>query len=168
MLALTGQRREEVARCTWGEIDKDSRIWKLSSERTKNAKPHEVYLSDQAVAVLSRVDESGEFVFSRSGIAPFQDFSLAKRKLDQLSGVTGWRLHDLRRTCVSGMARLGVAPHVADKILNHQNGAISGIAAVYQRHDFLAERKQALKVWGAHVARITAQGINRDDIRRVA
>jgi hypothetical protein len=67
------------------------------------------------------------------------------------SGVTGWRLHDLRRTIVSGMARLGVPPHVADKILNHQAGTISGVAAVYQRHDFLLERKEALDRWGAHV-----------------
>jgi integrase len=168
MLALTGQRREEVARCTWDEIDIAGRTWKLSSERTKNAKPHEIYLSDQAVAVLSRLDESGQFVFSRSGIAPFQDFSLAKRELDQLSGVTAWRVHDLRRTCVSGMARLGIAPHVADKILNHQNGTISGVAAVYQRHDFLAERKQALKLWGAHVARITRTSSIRHGIRSVA
>ena len=71
--------------------------------------------------------------------------------LIELSGVTGWRLHDLRRTCVSGMARLGVAPHVADKILNHQVGAISGVAAVYQRHDFLSERRAALDLWGAHI-----------------
>jgi hypothetical protein len=71
--------------------------------------------------------------------------------LDGLSGVTGWRLHDLRRTCVSGMARLGIAPHVADKILNHQAGTISGIAAVYQRHEFLPERRKALDMWGAHV-----------------
>jgi hypothetical protein len=46
------------------------------------------------------------------------------------------------------MARLGVAPHVADKILNHQAGTISGVAAVYQRHDFLAERRTALDLWG--------------------
>lgn len=169
LLALTGQRREEVARCTWEEIDMASRTWKLPSERTKNAKAHEVYLSDQSMDVLSRVDKTGEFVFSRSGSAAFQDFSVAKRELDQLSSVTGWRLHDLRRTCVSGMARLGIAPHVADKILNHQNGTISGVAAVYQRHDFLAERKQALKLWGAHVARITARAISgRNGIRRVA
>jgi hypothetical protein len=49
------------------------------------------------------------------------------------------------------MARLGVAPHVADKILNHQSGTISGVAAVYQRHEFLNERKQALELWGEHV-----------------
>ena len=54
----------------------------------------------------------------------------------------------MRRTCVSGMARLGIAPHVADKILNHQAGTISGVAAVYQRHDFLAERREALEAWG--------------------
>jgi integrase len=169
LLALTGQRREEVARCTWDEIDIGTRTWRLSSARTKNAKAHEVYLSDQALAVLTHVDKKGEFIFSRSGSATFQDFSLAKRELDQLSSVTGWRLHDLRRTCVSGMARLGIPPHLADKILNHQNGTISGVAAVYQRHDFLAERKQALKLWGTHVARIIARAIsNRNDLRRVA
>ena len=65
--------------------------------------------------------------------------------------MSDWTLHDLRRTVVSGMARLGVAPHVADKILNHQSGTISGVAAVYQRHEFLKERKQALELWGEHV-----------------
>ena len=160
LLALTGQRREEVARCTWDEINTGTRTWKLPSSRTKNAKAHEVYLSDQAIAVLGRADKTGKFVFSRSGTVPFQDFSLAKRELDQLSGVIGWRLHDLRRTCVSGMARLGIAPHVADKILNHQNGTISGVAAVYQRHDFLSERKKALEMWGAHVQRAVAKATN--------
>ena len=91
-----------------------------------------------------------------TGMHPFQAFSAAKRELDTISGITGWRLHDLRRTCVSGMAGLGVAPHVADKILNHQSGTISGVAAVYQRHQFLAERKEALEKWGAHVAQIVA------------
>jgi hypothetical protein len=52
---------------------------------------------------------------------------------------------------VSGMASLGVAPHVADKILNHVGGTISGVAAVYQRHEFLKERRDALDRWGAHV-----------------
>jgi hypothetical protein len=65
--------------------------------------------------------------------------------------VTDWVIHDLRRTAVTGMASLGVPPHVADKVLNHQTGAISGVAAVYQRHEFLVERKQALLAWGKHV-----------------
>jgi integrase len=144
LLALTGQRREEVALLRWEELDLAQRIWTLPKSRTKNAKAHVVHLSEQSMAVLTRADGPGPFVFSLLGTKPFQEFSRAKRLLDQLSGMTGWRLHDLRRTCVSGMARLGAAPHVADKILNHQAGTISGVAAVYQRHDFLSERRAAL------------------------
>jgi integrase len=168
VLALTGQRREEVAQCTWDEIDLKTRTWKLSSDRTKNAKSHEVHLCAPVIAVLSRANGQGKFVFSRSGDTSFQDFSAARREIDQLSGVSGWRLHDLRRTCVSGMARLGIAPHVADKILNHQAGTISGVAAVYQRHDFIAERREALETWGTHVSQITGDAFQINALRRVA
>ena len=154
LLALTGQRREEVACLHWEELDLAQRIWTIPKARTKNAKAHIVHLSRQALAVLKRADQRGPLVFTLLGTKPFQDFTHAKRRLDQLSGVTGWRLHDLRRTCVSGMARLGIAPHVADKILNHQAGTISGVAAVYQRHDFLSERRQALDLWGGHIGKI--------------
>jgi integrase len=169
LLALTGQRREEVARCVWDEIDFDGRIWSLPNQRTKNAKLHTVHLSDQAIAVLKQAKRQGKFIFSITGTNPFQDFNNGKRNLDGLSGITGWRLHDLRRTCVSGMASLGIAPHVADKILNHQSGTISGVAAVYQRHQFLAERKEALEKWGVHVAQIvSAASAKRLHLRRVA
>jgi Site-specific recombinase XerD len=151
LLSLTGQRREEVARMRWDELDLAQRFWTLPKSRTKNAKEHVVHLSEQAMAVLKGADKRGPFVFSVLGTKPFQEFSGGKRRLDQLSGVTAWRLHDLRRTCVSGIARLGIAPHVADKILNHQAGTISGVAAVYQRHEFLSERRKALELWGAHV-----------------
>src|SRR5437899_2655013 len=153
-LALTGQRREEAARLQWEELDLARRIWTIPKSRTKNAKAHVVHLSEQALARVKRADQRGPLVFSLLGTKPFQEFSRAKRELAQLSGVTGWRLHDLRRTCVSGMARLGVAPHVADKILNHQAGTISGVAAVYQRHEFLSERRQALDLWGTHVGEL--------------
>ena len=153
-LALTGQRREEVARMKWDELDLAQRVWTLPKSRTKNGKEHVVHLSEQSLAVLQRVEKKQPFVFSVLGSKPFQEFTGAKRRLDQLSGVTAWRLHDLRRTCVSGMARLGIAPHVADKILNHQAGTISGVAAVYQRHEFLSERRQALDLWGIHIGEI--------------
>ena len=169
LLALTGQRREEVAGSTWDEFDLGQRSWTLPKARTKNAKQHTVHLSAQAVAVLKRMKKQGPFAFSVHGTTPFQGFSLAKRELDELSGVKNWRLHDLRRTCVSGMARLGIPPHVADKILNHQSGTISGVAAVYQRHDFLDERNDALERWGAHVAKIVfdASSDRQNTIRRV-
>jgi len=145
---------------TWQELDLARRVWTIPKSRTKNAKGHVVHLSDQSVALLKRANRQGPLVFSLLGTRPFQEFSQAKRRLDQLSGVTSWRLHDLRRTCVSGMARLGVAPHVADKILNHQSGTISGVAAVYQRHEFLAERRQALDLWGTHVGQVLDGGLN--------
>ena len=170
LLALTGQRREEVAAMTWGELDLHRRVWTLPKSRTKNAKEHAVHLSEQSMAVLLRTTVRGPFVFTVLGSKPFREFSRTKRQIDEFSGVTGWRLHDLRRTCVSGMARIGIPPHVADKILNHQSGTISGVAAVYQRHNFLDERKGALERWGAHIAKIVvdASSDRRNIIRRVA
>jgi len=170
LLALTGQRREEAAGAISGELNILQRVWTLPKARTKNATEHVVHLSKQSMVVLNKANIAGSFVFSRDGSTPFQEFSRAKRELDALSGVRDWRLHDLRRTCVSGMARLGTPPHVADKILNHQSGTISGVAAVYQRHDFLAERKAALEQWGAHVARIAAAASSRrqGNLRKVA
>jgi integrase len=123
----------------------------LPAQRTKNDKPHIVQLPDPAVAVIATQPRVGGLVFSRNGVTAVGDFSSQKRSLDGLCGVSTWRLHDLRRTMVSGMARHGVAPHVADKILNHVGGTISGVAAVYQRHEFLKERRDALESWGAHV-----------------
>ena len=157
MLALTGQRREEIAQMTWDEVDLASRCLVLDGLRTKNGKRHLVHLSEQTLTVLNRQPRFPAFVFSLSGSHPFRRFSAAKRELDRLSGVSPWRLHDLRRTCVSGMARLGVAPHVADKILNHQCGTISGVAAVYQQHEFLEERRQALDIWGTHVEQLLSR-----------
>jgi integrase len=157
VLALTGQRRDEVARMTWNEVDLEHWVWTLPAVRTKNDKPHIVQLSDRVVAVIRAQQRIGGLVFSRSGVTPVGDFSIQKRRLDDLCGVSHWRLHDLRRTMVSGMARLGVAPHVADKILNHVSGTISSVAAVYQRHEFLNERREALERWCTHV-----EGLLRD------
>ena len=152
LLALTGQRRGEVARPTRDEFDLKQKIWTIPKARTKNGKAHIVHLSAPSLAVLVACEKSGNYVFSPTGPGQPFAFSCAKRELDRLSGVTDWRLHDLRRTCVSGMARLGIAPHIADKILNHQSGTISGVAAVYQRHEFLTERREALERWAGHVA----------------
>jgi integrase len=170
LLVLTGQRRKEVARLSWEELDFEKRTWTIPKLRTKNGKEHVVHLSEEALAVLNRMERRGPWVFSVSGNKPYSAVSDVKPMLDKLSGVTGWRLHDLRRTCVSGLARLGVAPHVADKILNHQTGTISGVAAVYQRHEFLAERREALDVWGAHVAKLLKQAArdSQPDLRIVA
>ena len=151
LLVFTVQRRNEVSEMTWDELDLDQSLWTIPSERTKNAKPHFVHLTDQAKEVLAAMPHVGSFVYTTTGKSPFSGFSKAKKELDKVSGVTGWRLHDIRRTVTTGMATLGIAPHVADKIMNHQSGTISGVAAVYQRHEFLDERKTALEAWSNYV-----------------
>ena len=137
MLILTAQRRNEVSEMAWDELDLDNNQWEIPSSRTKNEKPHTVHLSDQAAAVVSDISGIGPFVFTSNCKTPFSGFSKSKKRLDELSGVSEWRLHDIRRTVTSGMAQLGIHPHIADKILNHQSGTISGVAAVYQRHKFI-------------------------------
>jgi hypothetical protein len=68
-----------------------------------------------------------------------------------------WVLHDLRRTATTGMAGLGIAPHVADRVLNHQAGTIRGVAAVYNRFEYLTERKAALESWGRYIEGLIAR-----------
>jgi integrase len=147
MLMLTGQRRDEVCGMTQGEVNLDRALWTIPRERCKNDTTHDVLLSEAAITVLERVPQLGEFVFSITGTQPFKGFGRAKERLDALSEVTDWRLHDLRRTTATEMAKMGVAQHVVEKILNHQSGVIRGVAAIYNRHSYLDERRQALEAW---------------------
>jgi integrase len=147
MLILTAQRRSEISDMKWNELDLETATWTIPAERTKNEKPHFVHLSTQAKEVLSAIAKTGDYVFTTNGTTPFSGFSKSKKRLDELSGVAEWRIHDLRRTVTSGLAKIGIAPHVADKILNHQSGTISGVAAVYQKHEYLEERISALDSW---------------------
>ncbi len=160
ILALTAQRRDEVGRLTWDQLDLEQAVWVMPPEHAKNGKPHIVHLSEPVLQLIGSTPNLGELVFSGDGTTLFQGYSKAKARLDRLSGVSDWTLHDLRRTAVSGMARLGVPPHVADKILNHQSGTISGVAAVYQRHEFLQERREALNAWGAFVTSLLSGAPN--------
>lgn len=151
LLAHTGQRREEVAGMRRGELNIVSATWQLPAARAKNGKPHDVHLTKAALAILASCTPVGELVLSLSPAKPFQGWSKSKSQLDTTAKVSNWRLHDFRRTMVTFMARAGVAQHVSDRILNHKSGVISGVAAVYQQHEFREERKEALEKWSAHL-----------------
>ena len=73
-----------------------------------------------------------------------------------MGDVPRWQIRDLRRTATTVMAEIGIAPHVADKILNHTSGQISGVAAIYNRFEYLDERRAALEAWGRYVASLVA------------
>ena len=138
---------------THDKIDFDTRLWSIPGERTKNSQPHLVPLSDAAIEILQGLagqsNSTGQgLVFTTTGSTPPSGFSRAKARLDGLSGVKDWRLHDLRRTVVSHMADMGVDPLVADRILNHVASSTMGVVQrTYQRSNMLPQRRDALERW---------------------
>jgi integrase len=155
LLLLTGQRRNEIGKLQWGEIDLTRRVIVLASERTKNGRQHEVPLSTQAMTIFERQSRrnSSDYLFGERG---FNDWAVAKVKLDQRAGIVDWHLHDLRRTCATAMAELSVQPHIIEAVLNHQSGHKGGIAGIYNRAKYADEMRSALQRWADHLAQITA------------
>lgn len=156
LLILTGQRRDEVSKMRWAEVVDD--VWTIPGERTKNHREHFVPLAPMALAILP--ERQDEFVFGRRN--GFSGWSRAKARLDAACGVTGWRLHDLRRSVATGMAEIGVLPHVIEAVLNHVSGHRAGVAGVYNRARYEAEVRSALTQWADHVANIVGEAAARD------
>lgn len=164
LLLLTAQRRDEVGRLRWNELDLDKSTWTIPRERAKSDRAHIVHLSGPAIEIIKALPHTGDLVFSGTGATAVSGYSQAKTRIDNLmtaqlreeSGdpeaeIVPWILHDLRRTATTGMAGLTIAPHVVDKILNHTGGVIRSVAAIYNRFAYLDERKAALETWGRYV-----------------
>ena len=153
LLILTGQRRDEVARLLWDEVDFGAKLWTLPAGRTKNGRPHGVPLVQPVIEILEALPRIGDFVLTTKGRSPASNFAAHKSRLDALlpADMPPWRLHDLRRTAATGMARLSVNLPVVEKILNHSSGSFAGVAGIYNRHDFADEKRRALDLWSEHV-----------------
>jgi integrase len=149
LLILTGQRRSEVAEMRWSEIDLERAVWTIPAARSKNGRAHEVPLSAPALTLLKSLPRflASDWVFTTTSRAPISGFGRLKRRLQGATRTEGWRIHDIRRTAASGMARIGVDPHVIEKVLNHKSGIISGVAAVYNRYGYEKEKRTALEKW---------------------
>lgn len=177
LLALTCQRREEVAGAVWNEFDLRGKVWVIPKERAKNGKAHVVPLSPSVASLikgLPKVKSDSGFLFTTTGETSVSGYSKAKTKLDAKmleiaqkqaiergekpddATVTEWRLHDLRRTGASGMAALRHPVQVVEAVLNHKSGSIKGVAAVYNRHDYANEKRAALDEWAAHVMSVVS------------
>ena len=141
---------------TWSELDFAAKVWKLPRGRVKNDKGHEVPLSALAVDIIRTVPKvaGADLLFTTTGKTPVSGFSKEKAALEKAVGFDDWWLHDLRRTMASGMARLGIALPVIEKVLNHTSGSFRGIVGVYQRHEYADEKRHALDAWAAHINRI--------------
>jgi integrase len=158
-LLLTAQRRDEVARLRWEEIEGE--IWIIPAERYKTNVPNPVPLTDAARTQFGNSQKRG-FVFSTTrGKLPFSGFSKSKRALDakiaelrkkdDRKPMPHWVTHDLRRTARSLMSRAGVPSDIAERVLGH---AIPGVRGVYDRHSYEAEKRDALQRLAALIDRI--------------
>jgi len=155
ILIFTGQRLNEVAGLRWSEVDFTEKRWVIPSNRAKNKSGHVVHLSAPVISELRflRQVSQHDLIFTTTGTTAVSGFSKAKRKLDFLSGVTDWRLHDLRRTFATvATEKLGFEPVVVDRALNHVSGSVKGVAAVYQRGQYLEGRRKVLDAWANHIA----------------
>ncbi|WP_296164701.1 site-specific integrase [uncultured Brevundimonas sp.] len=170
LLILTGQRRDEVFSADRAEFDLKAQLWVIPGERAKNGKAHLVPLSAAAVELIEAVPEldgSAKLFPSRSdpkrGASGFSK-ALARitaQIVQKLGPIDHFTLHDLRRTMATGLQRLGVRLEVTEAVLNHVAGTRGGLVGVYQRHEFLDEKRHALDAWAAEVERIanpTARG----------
>lgn len=179
LLALSGQRLNEVAAMRWSEINTDSRTWTLpkakgDDRRTKNGRAHVVPLTDamieilearkaQQLALVRKDKPMPALVFTTTGTTPYSGFSKAKGRLDKamgetLEGVEHWTLHDIRRTVTTHMAEdLRIAPHIVEATLNHVSGSKAGIAGVYNRAEHLDERRDALEAWSRHLLTLVGE-----------
>ena len=154
LLLLTGSRLNEVAGMTRAELSEDGTTWSLPGKRTKNGRPHVVPLPPLARAVLATVKPiagKAGLVFSTTGDTPVSGWSKIKGRLDEVMKIPPWRLHDLRRTAATGMAEIGIAPHIVEAALNHISGARAGVAGTYNRAAYALEKKAALERWAEHV-----------------
>jgi integrase len=156
MLLLTGQRRDEVASMRWDDLQGD--LWIIPKERYKSARENVTPLTPSVLSLLKEFPRTGPYVFTTTGSTPVSGFSKAKRALDERSGTANWRLHDLRRTARSLMSRAGISRDIAERVLGH---AVAGIVGVYDRHDYLAEKRNVLRKLESLVHEIARQAPNK-------
>jgi integrase len=170
-LLMAGCRRDEASKIQYGEIDNEG-VLTIPKERAKNHLEHKVPLPQLVLDILDsvppKIDGQGppvtpkehDLIFGDARNRPPQDFSRVKIALDaemkllakrEGRSIAPWRIHDLRRSCASGMQALGIRHEIVEKALNHQSGSFAGVAGTYQRAELLPERREALQSWAAHV-----------------
>ena len=157
---VTVQRVGEVAGMVPAELDLKAREWRLPGERIKNGHAHVVPLSDLAIEIIKEaMADAGEgaplFPAGNGSLPPAAvraDDTAGQRNEEERPhgrfGIAPWSAHDLRRTALTGMARLGVAPIVLGHVANHRTTTRAGITlAVYNQYTYATEKRAALDLW---------------------
>jgi integrase len=153
-ILLTGVRRNEAARMTAAELD--GADWLIPAARVKGKRDFLVPLSSKALQVLAALPDLGKThdrpVFTLDGRRPIGGFGKAKAAFDKACGVSGWTIHDLRRTARTLLTRAGVDTNHAERCLGH---IIGGVRGVYDRHEYYDEKKAAFEKLATLIERIT-------------
>jgi integrase len=154
LLLLLGQRLGEVRGMLREELSEDGATWTIPGARTKNRRTHVVPLPPLARQIIADAGGQGEHVFSTTGgRRPVAIGSKIKKRLDaRMKASAPWREHDLRRTCATNMADIGVQPHIIEACLNHISGHKAGVAGIYNRSTYAAEKRDAFWRWARFVA----------------
>ncbi len=151
---LTGQRRGEAAQLRAEYVA--GAVCTFPAAITKNGREHSFPLAPMALELVGSCRTNAIYILTGTE-KPFNNYGAAKAALDKASGVTGWTLHDLRRSVATKMAGdLGIAPHVIERILNHITGTLSPLARVYNRATFHKEMAEALTAWETRLAALIA------------
>jgi integrase len=162
LLAVTGQRKSEVAEARWPEFDLESRLWTVPAERMKSDAPHIVPLSNSAMTILRSLPRfnEGDYLFSTTfGKRPVSGFSKAKARLDALMAEELGRLehfvvHDIRRTVRTRLSAAPVEDRVRELVIGHTQ---RGLHKVYDQHAYVDEKRQALDWWAARLGGLIIQ-----------
>jgi integrase len=155
LLMLTGCRRGEVGGLRWGDVNLDSGAMTIPGERTKTNRTLGLGLPAVAVEILRSVRRKDGCLFGRSERG-FNAWHSGMRALNRRlavvgTPVTGWSLHDVRRSVRSGLGRLGIAPHIAERVIGH---APRGVESVYDRFSYAPQIRAALQAWADHLLSI--------------
>jgi integrase len=165
-LLLSGARLRELAELRRNELSDDGTAINLPSTRTKNKLPFTLPLApatQQMIASAAKQHSACPFVFTTNGTKPVTGWSRLKARLDRAMlaeakkergddvAIPHFRLHDLRRTAVTHMSELGIAPHIVEACVNHVSGHKGGVAGVYNRAEYAAEKRAAFESWATHV-----------------
>src|SRR5439155_26507441 len=157
LLLLTAQRIGEVRTIAWADLDLDAAWWTIPAEHAKNKLAHRVPLSDSALAILRQLRElnaASPYVFPTTRASASGYLERVYKAIDRIrraSGVKDFTPHDLRRTSASWMTSMGISRLAVSKVLNH---AERGITAVYDRHSYDPEKRQALDAWARRLEAI--------------
>lgn len=134
-LILTGQRREEIL-----NFSKTDDGFYLPATKSKNKRAHTIPATPMVEELLP--------------LPRFNGWGKSKARMDKATGTSDWKIHDIRRTYATIHAQLGTPIHVVEALLNHKSGTVSGVAAVYIRHNFMAEAQKAALIYEAHIAKL--------------